>query len=485
MTNNSDKNVIRKMVYNNLKISMCGIPAMAFLTFLFALILCLGATFGEEQQHICPDPRPLGCPQLVCDLMNGRETNVCDEIQCEGITSEDCIASGSSYERGLTMCGCCAGCAKYLDVGDPCEVSPPAPTLDPNCTDSFCPILKNRCKPGLECNYLGQISKVCSMPTAGGSGSSDQENTESCDYKRTLGLVKTLHWTPNCELDGTYSPKQCKGTIHDGICFCADSDGNRIFGMEFWRKAENQTCACSRRVHALRAAGNIAAIHCSADGNYEPLQCDMDSGVCYCVDPETGKLNGAVLPEHQWRNLPCYSVNLTNWDTTGEYLRVCDSEWTAGQRLYKEATMHGLDVVAVKDLNCDFDGSYAPVRRVGAEWYCVQKDGTIGPHHQLLEESRQDCQCYRDAILYSEAGRTFQRVCDEKTGNYGAVDLFEPITNLYSCSDKDGFFFGDKVEEDYVCCLAGDCSSRPENIRAKCYNDETKSGFRPCSSWIT
>jgi len=125
--------------------------------------------------------------------------------------------------------------------------------------------------------------------------------------------------------------------------------------------------ACSRRVHALRAEGNIAAIHCSPDGNYEPLQCDMDSAVCYCVDPQTGNLNGAVLPEHQWRNLPCYSVNLTNWDATGQYLRVCDSEWTAGQRLSKEAMLHGLDVIAVKDLNCDYDGSYAPVQRIGAE----------------------------------------------------------------------------------------------------------------------
>jgi len=93
----------------------------------------------------------------------------------------------------------------------------------------------------LVCNYLGESSKVCSLPKAGES-SGEQQDTEACDYKRTLGLSNQLHWTPNCELDGTYSAKQCKGSVHDGVCFCADDNGERIFGREFWINAENQTC---------------------------------------------------------------------------------------------------------------------------------------------------------------------------------------------------------------------------------------------------
>lgn len=122
--------------------------------------------------------------------------------------------------------------------------------------------------------------------------------------------------------------------------------------------------ACSRQVYDLRRNhGNIATIHCTSDGNFEPLQCDMDSGLCYCVDPLTGKLDGAILPEHQWKLLPCYSLNVTNHDPTGQYLRQCESEWAAGQRIRKETLLHGLDVYAVVDFKCDYDGSFAPIRR--------------------------------------------------------------------------------------------------------------------------
>ena len=93
----------------------------------------------------------------------------------------------------------------------------------------------------------------------------------------------------------------------------------------------------------------------------------MDSGICYCVNPKTGKLTGAVVPEHLWKELPCYSLNVTGGDPTGTYLRVCESEWVAGQRIRKEASLHGLSVLAGKDLVCDFDGSYGPI---------VNEDGT-------------------------------------------------------------------------------------------------------------
>lgn len=71
----------------------------------------------------------------------------------------------------------------------------------------------------------------------------------------------------------------------------------------------------------------ITTLHCSGDGNFEPLQCDTDSGLCYCVDPKSGRLNGAVVPAHEWKGLPCYSVNLTSsWDDKSQYLRRCESE---------------------------------------------------------------------------------------------------------------------------------------------------------------
>jgi len=122
--------------------------------------------------------------------------------------------------------------------------------------------------------------------------------------------------------------------------------------------------ACSRQVYELRQAGNIASIHCTSDGNYEPLQCDTDTGLCFCVDPLTGKTTGAVVPENQWRLLPCYSVELTNFDPAGEYLRVCESEWAVARKIAIEAELHGLQVLSGRTINCDYDGSFAPLQNI-------------------------------------------------------------------------------------------------------------------------
>lgn len=122
----------------------------------------------------------------------------------------------------------------------------------------------------------------------------------------------------------------------------------------------------------MRCKGHIAAIHCSQDGNFEPLQCDLESGLCYCVEPETGKLTGAVLPEHKWKDLPCYSLNVTGGDPTGTYLRVCESEMVAGLQISKEAKLHGIkDVLSVADLNCDYDGAFGLIRRIKGTYVLI------------------------------------------------------------------------------------------------------------------
>lgn len=74
-----------------------------------------------------------------------------------------------------------------------------------------------------------------------------------------------------------------------------------------------------------------------------------------------GRLDGAVLPEHQFHLLPCYSAELVN----ETYLRICESEWVAGERLRREGLLHGVQVLATKDLKCDPDGTYEPVHRIG------------------------------------------------------------------------------------------------------------------------
>jgi len=122
--------------------------------------------------------------------------------------------------------------------------------------------------------------------------------------------------------------------------------------------------ACSRQAHELRNAGLISTLHCTEDGNYEALQCDTDSKLCYCVDTKTGKTTGAVLPEKEWKYLPCYTLNITAFDRDGEYLRMCESDWASVQKLAKEANLHGLDVLSGRTVTCDYDGSYAQIQNI-------------------------------------------------------------------------------------------------------------------------
>lgn len=124
--------------------------------------------------------------------------------------------------------------------------------------------------------------------------------------------------------------------------------------------------ACSRKVFELRNGPerHIATLHCSSDGNYEPIQCDTDSGLCYCVDPQTGSLVGGVVPEDHWKLLPCFSVNITgDGDSTAQYLRNCESAWGIGEEIRREGLAHGVDIYAVKDYTCDYDGSFSPLFR--------------------------------------------------------------------------------------------------------------------------
>lgn len=70
-------------------------------------------------------------------------------------------------------------------------------------------------------------------------------------------------------------------------------------------------------------------------------------------------MTGEVLPEHEWKNLPCYNSTATNYDDDGRYLRRCESEWAAAKKIEIEAKLHGLTFDSPSGiLVCDYDGSF-------------------------------------------------------------------------------------------------------------------------------
>lgn len=61
--------------------------------------------------------------------------------------------------------------------------------------------------------------------------------------------------------------------------------------------------ACSRRRDELKGMRDDVSLHCLENGNYEELQCD--NGLCWCVEPKTGKPTQRIYPESVMIYLPC------------------------------------------------------------------------------------------------------------------------------------------------------------------------------------
>lgn len=81
------------------------------------VILLITSVNVESQINLpCKEPRPAGCPKFVCDLINSRTSDFCKDIECLGITSEDCKGDDDEiyFEPKIAMCGCCDGCVEYL-----------------------------------------------------------------------------------------------------------------------------------------------------------------------------------------------------------------------------------------------------------------------------------------------------------------------------------------------------------------------------------
>jgi len=204
----------------------------------------------------------LSCPKVLCDLKSKDNLDFCNTVKCNGLSIEDCPV-GSVYQEGLLMCGCCPGCAEYLsklrsyvmnmpkstnklgfqlidylisikEAGETCSRQPIPPEISSECKGNICPVITNTCPEGMECALVGPNAFTCTVTG---------DSTElTCANKLALALDGQLHWTPSCEHDGSYSPKQCKGDFYTGTCFCVNAAGQRIFGHEKWADSGNMTC---------------------------------------------------------------------------------------------------------------------------------------------------------------------------------------------------------------------------------------------------
>lgn len=194
----------------------------------------------------------------------------CDKIDCtSSLTQSDC-AKGEVLVANSVL-DCCPGCdGDGIKICDECK------------TDEDCAV-------GLYC----ESATRCAF------------DKKSCYHLAHMNPKTELLWKPECYPTGAYKEKQCRGDKTFGRCFCFSETGKKVFGWDWRYNEEEMTCACSRHRSKLEASGRISTLHCQQNGNYEALQCD--SGVCFCVETKTGRLQAGtkVLPDNLWTKLPC------------------------------------------------------------------------------------------------------------------------------------------------------------------------------------
>lgn len=196
----------------------------------------------------------------------------CENISCRSSISPNKCPPGQFFSLTAGVCGCCPNCRGGILKGEMC--SPVNPS--------------QLCAPGLECE---RASATCIL------------NKNDCVH--TYHLDTSVNWAPECDENGQYKAKQCEGDVATGRCFCYDEQGERIFGMQFRKDANDMICECSRLVNRLEEEGRSHTIHCLENGNFDELQCD--GGICWCADEKTGhiQLNTIAVQESLWTMLPC------------------------------------------------------------------------------------------------------------------------------------------------------------------------------------
>ncbi|XP_021934500.1 uncharacterized protein LOC110837046 [Zootermopsis nevadensis] len=337
-------------------------------------------------------------PLLVAIAVAGDTEMVCPGLEMtvlhpQCINDRNICPQNSTWEPRSKVCDMCDGCTTYLQQGDECE---------PNGIMS--------CKPGYECDVqqLICVAKSC-----------------SCQYKFDINYYNS--WRPRC--DGyDYGPVQCKGEKPTGRCFCFDKKGKRIFGEQLWSKAENMTCACSRRVLELQEQGRIdVTLHCNEQGNYDELQCD--DGMCWCAEERTGTPISRILPENMMTMLPCYDKELTG----SGYLRQCESLLFAQKKIEIEMAAHNSINPNFPHTNCELDGSYGAVQQDGNQFYCGWKDKSRinGYAAEVKDAAAMNCRCARDNKMYGSANQCLGN------GNYNPEQYTNNGTRY--CIDADGF----------------------------------------------
>ncbi|XP_048455802.1 uncharacterized protein nid2a isoform X1 [Rhincodon typus] len=185
-------------------------------------------------------------------------------------------------------------------------------------------------------------------------------------------------YIPQCDEEGNFRPLQCHGST--GHCWCVDERGQEIPGTRTPPGAGQPQCgqpatnersktACEQHRERLqievRRSQPIIGIHipeCDEEGNFKPLQCDSNTGYCWCMYDNGQEIPGTRTP-------PGTSQPQCGQPATNERPKTACEQHR--ERLQTELRLRGSQtLVGIHIPECDEEGNFRRLQCQGSTGYC-------------------------------------------------------------------------------------------------------------------
>jgi len=299
--------------------------------------------------------------------------NTCATVRCAFVTAESCL--GGTYVKNGGFCGCCDACIRSLNKGEHCLA-----TLLMGVPSTA------RCGKGLYCDP--RTSHCESLPDLTTLGKRETQTCAESKLTAQNGPHLLGAFVPECQTDGSYSAKQCRGSQ----CYCADpATGLPILNYMVNRwEATHMDCQCARDQAAYMKTGLIGKLFfCTDSGSYKTHQNNRAAAVSCAARVE--QINAA---------------NTNGMPLLGQFIPQCEQ-----------------------------DGTYSPRQCHGSVCYCTDSLGAKLGSYSGSIGSNMDCKCARDEAEYASSGllgKSFR--CDEA----GSYQRYACTGSVCYCADSTG-----------------------------------------------